>query len=354
MRVLFPNSGGIEGIVTVNVFGSLPATPPKGFVAIPEDPRLRATVKALAEAGGEAVEAILLYGSHVQASNPSDSSAYDFLLITDSYSKFFGRLVSNGHHSRPAWLLTALSFFLHPNIISFNTGTPNQPPAKCAVVSHKHLRRSLRNRFPDHFLKGRVVQTVSLVWSRGPTEEEKVVSAVRKAREGIVVWVRPFLPGPFKIEEFAEKMLRVSYRGEIRPEAPERVFQVFQAQKDTVVAFARGALEAAESRGEVVKEEELYSWAQPPGLAARLLQSAYFTISKTRATTRWFKYMITFNGWLDYIQSKIERRAGFEIEIQERDRRWPLIFLWPKLFFVLRTLKGPPSESEEKKERKPE
>ena len=40
--------------------------------------------------------------------------------------------------------------------------------------------------------------------------------------------------------------------------------------------------------------------------------------------------------------------------IPQRDRRWPLIFLWPKVFFVLRTLKGPPSESKEKKERKPE
>lgn len=340
--------------MTSNVFGSLPATPPKGFVAIPEDPRLRATVEALAEAGGEAVEAILLYGSHVQASSPSKSSAYDFLLITDSYSRFFGRLVAEGHHSRPAWLLTALSFVLPPNIISFNTEAPDQPPAKCAVVTPNHLRRSLRNRFPDHFLKGRVVQTLSLVWSRGPREEETVVSAVRRAREGIVVWVRPFLPGPFRIEGFAEKMLRVSYRGEIRPEAPERVFQVFQAQKDTLVEFARGALEAAKARGEVVEDGGLYSWTRPPGWASRLLQITYFTISKTRATARWFKYMITFNGWLDYIQSKIERRAGFEIEIQERERRWPLIFLWPKLFLVLRTLKGPPSEADEKKERKPE
>lgn len=339
--------------MTANVFGSLPATPPKGFVAIPEDPRLRATVQALAEAGGDAVETILLYGSHVQASSPSESSAYDFLLVTDSYSSFFKRLVANGQHSKPAWLLTALSYVLPPNIISFNTGRPKQPPAKCAVVSRKHLRRSLRNRFPDHFLKGRVVQTLALVWSRGPEEEEWVASAVREAREGIVGWVRPFLPGPFRIEGFAEKMLRISYRGEIRPEAPERVFQVFQAQKDTLVDFARGALEAAEARGEVVEEAGIYSWTRPPGLAARLIQSAYFTISKTRATTRWFKYVITFNGWLDYILSKIERRAGFEIEIHERERRWPLIFLWPKVFLVLRTLKGPASESEEKKERNP-
>ena len=67
--------------------------------------------------------------------------------------------------------------------------------------------------FPDHFLKGRVVQKLALVWSRGPAEEETVLSAVREAREGIVRWVRPFLPGPFRLEGFAEKMLRVSYQG---------------------------------------------------------------------------------------------------------------------------------------------
>ena len=70
--------------MTIENLGSLPDSPPEGLVAAPDDPRLRETVEALAEAGGDSVATILLYGSHVQASSPDQWSAYDFLLVTDS------------------------------------------------------------------------------------------------------------------------------------------------------------------------------------------------------------------------------------------------------------------------------
>ena len=327
--------------MTIKGFGSLPDAPPEGLVAAPDDPRLRETVEALADAAGDSVETILLYGSHVQASSPDQWSAYDFLLVTDSYSTFFKRLRAGGRHSRPAWLLTILSHVLPPNIISFDMGRTDQSPAKAAVVSPRHLKRALQPRSPDHFLKGRVVQKLALVWSRGPSEEEVVISALRDAREGIVRWVRPFLPRDFDLETFAETMLRVSYRGEIRPESPQRVIQVFQAQKETLAGIARESLDSAVERGEVLEESGTYRWAKRPGKGAWLAYTLYFTISKIRATARWFKYIITFDGWIDYVVKKIERRAGFEVKIEERERRWPLIFLWPKLFMVLRTLKNP-------------
>jgi hypothetical protein len=146
-------------------------------------------------------------------------------------------------------------------------------------------------------------------------------------------------------------MLRVSYRGEIRPEAPERVFEVFQAQKEILTGIAKESLQAAERKGEVLVESGTYRWVRRPGKGAWVATTLYFITSKIRATTRWFKYMITFDGWLDYIQRKIERRAGFEVEIEERDRRWPLIFLWPKLFFVLRSIKEPEETTEADQER---
>lgn len=337
--------------MTENAFGALPESPPAGLVPTPDDPRLRETVEALANAGGESVATILLYGSRVQASSPDRWSAYDFILVTDSYSRFFKKMVAGGRHSRPVWILTALSHILPPNIISFDMGRSDQPPAKCMVVNPRHLRRALKPLSPDHFLKGRVVQKLALVWVRGPTEEKTVISALRDARKGIVRWVRPFLPGSFDLEGFAETMLRVSYRGEIRPESPKRVGQVFQAQKDTLVGIARESLEAAEKRGEVILESGTYRWARPPGKGVWGFYTVYFGISKARAVARWFKYMITFDGWLDYVLRKTERRLGFEVKINERERRWPLIFLWPKLFLVLRALKnsGLPSPPENEK-----
>ena len=53
---------------------------------------------------------------------------------------------------------------------------------------------------------------------------------------------------------------------------------------------------------------------------------------------RWLKHMVTFEGWLDYILRKIRRHAGADadIELSPRERRLPLLFLWPRLFRYLR------------------
>ena len=40
------------------------------------------------------------------------------------------------------------------------------------------------------------------------------------------------------------------------------------------------------------------------------------------------KALFTFEGGLDYIAWKLERHSGQAVEIPERVRRWPLIFIW--------------------------
>jgi hypothetical protein len=235
--------------------------------------------------------------------------------------------------------LTALSYYLPPNIIAFDPGRADGAIAKCVVFRRAHFRRALRRHAPDHFLKGRVAQQVALVWARSEKDAARVTKQVRKAREDIPRWVRPSLPGSFGLEEFAESMLRVSYTAEIRPEHPERVAEVFKAQRHTLMEVARESLEGALDRGEALEEDGRYRWVDPPGVASKLSRSAYFIWSKTRATARWMKYVFTFDDWLDYIQKKVERRAGITIEVEEKERRWPLLFLWPKFFRVLRSVR---------------
>ncbi len=63
----------------------------------------------------------------------------------------------------------------------------------------------------------------------------------------------------------------------------------------------------------------------------------YFRRSKVRATARWAKYVVLYNDWLDYVLRKIARRSGVTLELTARERRWPLIFLWPKAIQYLRS-----------------
>ena len=77
--------------------------------------------------------------------------------------------------------------------------------------------------------------------------------------------------------------------------------------------------------------EPTYALARPVGFAERWRLTAYFRLSLVRATLRWFKYVLTFDDWLDYLLRKVRRHTGQDIELTSRERRHPLLFLWPKV-----------------------
>jgi hypothetical protein len=79
-----------------------------------------------------------------------------------------------------------------------------------------------------------------------------------------------------------------------------------------------------------------YALARPVPAAERRRLTAYFAWSRVRATTRWAKHVVTFEGWLDYLLRKAERHTGQEIVLTPRERRLPLVFLWPRVFRYLR------------------
>ena len=46
--------------------------------------------------------------------------------------------------------------------------------------------------------------------------------------------------------------------------------------------------------------------------------------------------MVTFDDWLDFIVRKARRHTGEDIVLTERERRMPLVFLWPRVIHYLR------------------
>jgi len=49
---------------------------------------------------------------------------------------------------------------------------------------------------------------------------------------------------------------------------------------------------------------------------------------KLLSLARLIKALFTFEGGLDYIAWKLERHSGVHVDIPERVRRYPLIFVW--------------------------
>lgn len=298
-------------------------------------PQARAIAQSLVGAGGGAIRGILLFGSQLSAATPSEHSAWDLVVIVDDYAPFHRALVEAGHHRRSARLLTALAHILPPNITAFDPGG-GLPLAKCAIVSARDFERALSARARDHFLKGRMVQQVGVVWTRSPADARWVREWLAEARRDVLRWSAPWQEPAFSAAEFALRMLRVSYRNELRPESAGRVEAVFEAQRPVLVDLYTTVLEEAEARGRLHQRDDgRWEPTSPAGRGLALRLRLYFLRSKARATLRWAKHVLTFNDWLAYIQRKVARRTGLEFELTPRERRFPFLFLWPKVFKVL-------------------
>lgn len=292
----------------------------------------------IARLGGGAVVAVVFFGS--RKTRPSDDpwSAHDFFVLTDAYRPFYAALQAARTRRRSALLLALLNRWLPPSQIALRPSAGAGPlRAKCAVISLETLLRETSPRRRDHFCAGRLFQPTEVAWWRDDAAAEAVLSALVGAHRQSYAWVRPFLPEQFDAASYAHRLLTVSMRGEIRPEPRGRADVLFESQREyhrAVYALLLAELAAA---GELVEPAPgRYALARPAGAWERLRVRLYFRRSLLRATARWAKHMLTFDDWLEYILHKARRHTGQPLELSERERRWPLLFLWPRLFRYLR------------------
>ena len=180
------------------------------------------------------------------------------------------------------------------------------------------------------FRSARLFQQIQLAWARDEAGRAGVTRAVTAARWGTFAWGRPFLPARFGALAYGLTLLEVSYAAEIRPESEGHVEALMAAQSGTLVPMFEALLAHLAAHGVLERAEGGYRDPRPPGAVARSLARAWFGWSKARATLRWAKYVALYQDWLDYVVRKVERRSGVALELTERERRWPLIFLWPK------------------------
>ncbi|MEM9176503.1 MAG: hypothetical protein AAGC67_14870, partial [Myxococcota bacterium] len=67
----------------------------------------------------------------------------------------------------------------------------------------------------------------------------------------------------------------------------------------------------------------------------RLSWRARRAAGRSLALVRLLKTAFTFGDWVPYVLWKLERHAGHDIELTERQRRHPLIFAWPIILPLL-------------------
>ncbi|HEX6791023.1 MAG TPA: hypothetical protein VF247_06910 [Candidatus Krumholzibacteria bacterium] len=307
-------------------------------------PEVRDIVALLEESCGRNVVGVVFFGSRLVGTSPGEASAADLFVVVENYLLFYESIGTRLPAARHSGIMAALNRTLPPNIIYLNDPGGMRAGAKCFIVSESDLALGLSPDAKDHFFRGRLAQRVHVVYARSEKDRQALETRIDAARHLTLSWVPLYLDGPFSVMDYCRRMMEVSYSAEIRPEARSRVREVIEAQVSFFRLVYGRVLQSGVRDGRLVVEGDLFRLAKKAGWRERWRAGHFFRRSKARATMRWFKYMLTFDDWLDYIVRKIERRSGQRIELTRAERRFPIIFLWPKAFRLIHALRKAENE----------
>jgi hypothetical protein len=216
---------------------------------------------------------------------------------------------------------------------------PEGVHVKAAVIRRDTWKRETSARRRDHFCMGRLCQPTRVLHSRDEDTRRLLLEGLVFAHRETWWWSRPWLPPAFDADSYGRSALRTSMRWEVRPEPAGRADTLWEAQREIQVPVFGELLRELEAHGDLAPVPGRPGFFAPTralGRASRARVHTYFRWSIVRATSRWLKHVVTFEGWLDYIVRKASRHTGEPITLSERERRWPWLFAWGRFFRYLR------------------
>jgi len=289
---------------------------------------LAALTSALQQRHRGAVRAVLFYGSCMRSGDLYDGLV-DLYVIVDRYRR--------AHHR----LLAAIAnLLLPPNVYYLETAAGGRAVrAKYAVLSIAQLERGTSRRWFQSYLWGRFCQPVAVAFHT----DEKILALVRAAlrRSALTFLERslPLAPPRGRVLELWESGLALSYGTELRAEGGKRPATLVEYGADHFLAATREA--APELRHTLqLSGEDRQTYAASIAPATRRLARVAWSLRKLQgkllSVLRLLKALFTFDAGFDYIAWKLERHSGRKVEIPERVRRYPLIFVWGLMWKLYR------------------
>jgi len=253
---------------------------------------------------GAGLLAVLIYGSYLRGKR---DTLLDFYVLLDSY----GSMPQAWH----GWLAKALP----PNVYQIQHGSPpDEIRAKYALLTMDRFEYAVRSDFHSYFW-GRFAQPCGILWCRDESTK------------------RRFLRDNFSAKDVWTRGLSLSYQCELRSEPPGHAQKLFSFWPDyytsitTALAGQGLAFEKAEQEGKYINTtSENTRRCSKASWWFRRMQG------KVLSFLRLLKAAITFTGGLDYLLWKIKRHSGVYIEPTSRQRKYPLIFVWPLLWRLFR------------------
>ncbi len=292
-----------------------------GLTPAPEHPALAHLVESLKDRHGSCVASVLFYGSCLRSGDPYDGLV-DLYLIVDNY-----RCANSG------WIKTAWNWLLPPNVFYAEFAHEGRlVRCKYAILSLADLEKGTSPRWFHSYLWGRFSQPVAVAWCRNAAARDVVENSLARSVITFLNRVLPCLPPQGNVQSLWSDGLQLSYGAELRVESSARSRELFDANKvyyQQVTRLSAAVLNyplsisttpaAMDYLAQIPSSRRLISRL---GWKIRTLQGKFLSLA------RLIKALFTFDGGLDYIAWKLERHSGVHIDIPDRVRRYPLIFIW--------------------------
>ena len=281
--------------------------------------QVAALQRALQEQYGDAVQAVLFYGSclHEVA---ADQGIVDLYLVVDDYRSVHRNLL-------PALMDRLLPPGVRYLQITADDGSVAR--AKYAVFSAADFVAGTSRRWFHGYLSARMAQPVAVLYTRDRAAEEQVFTALAQAVITVLSRVLPLQGETFCAADLWGQALRLSYASELRTERPGYVKKILARDPEyyqQVLARAAESLPAVEPAAKegcyhVRSRASVRLWCRLSWFLRRLQ-------GKCLSVLRLMKGLYTFQGGLDYIAWKLERHSGRKIVIPEKVHKRPLLYIW--------------------------
>ena len=269
-------------------------------------PPVAAIVAAARQRHGEAVAAVLFYGSCLQQDSVEGKIVDLYLLVDDYRSAHRGGLAA------------LLNWALPPNVYYLETpfeGTVVR--AKYAVISLAGFARGAGGGWFHPYLWARFAQPCRLAHCRNETVREPVVAALEGAVRKTVAEGLALRPDTAAAHDLWTAVFRQSYGAELRAEPPERIARLLAANEDYFARAGAAALSALQASGTATGTERSQS-VSTKWLLRRLQ-------GKLLSALRLIKAAFTFQNGAQYLQWKIERHSGVAVALTPWQRRHPVL-----------------------------
>jgi hypothetical protein len=287
-----------------------------------QSPALTTWVEFLRNKHGASISSVLVYGSCLRNGNLSDG-LLDIYLICDSYRSLYagrGQAIANA--------------VLPPNV--FYAEMPYEGEllrSKYSIISRHQFQQGCSRRWFESYIWGRFSQPVHIAWCRDRHAREHLEDCLFNAMRTFLARTLPVLPATGSVRDLWEDSLALSYGTELRTERGSRAQELADYSQEFFQHVTPKAVDSLpfpltltveggelQYRAETTQREQ---WQARRSWQLRPIQG------KLMSVLRLVKALFTFESPMDYAAWKLERHSGEKIDIPDKVRRHPLIFMWP-------------------------